>query len=458
MAKLVYDKDGRLLFTKEMKKEYTILFPMMAKIHFNLMKNIFAKFGYKVALLDTEGPEIAQVGLKYVHNDTCYPAILTIGQLIHAVQSGKYDVDKIALLLTQTGGGCRASNYIHLLRKALVKAGYEKIPVISLNMSGMEKNPGFQITLPLLRRIAAAGLYGDMIMSIANQVRPYEVNKGDTDAMIDKWTQRLTIILSDGYGFTRKELNKYLDKIAADFAKIKIEKTPKIKVGIVGEIYVKYASLGNNNLEGFLREQDCEINLPGILGFAMFKVDNRLEDYKLYGGSKAKYLAVKALMDFLTDYETLVIENQVKHGFRPITRYQHTKELVKGVVGYGSKMGEGWLLTGEMLELIECGFENIVCTQPFGCLPNHINGKGMIRKIRQKDSRANIVAIDYDPGAPRVNQENRIKLMLALAKEKLDEKSAQEAKDAAEEAADAARRTEACPENCDGSNCTGCQE
>ncbi|MEE3404608.1 MAG: 2-hydroxyglutaryl-CoA dehydratase [Acutalibacteraceae bacterium] len=427
MAKLVYDKDGRLLFTKEMKKEYTILFPMMAKIHFHLMKNIFAKFGYKVALLETEGPEIAQVGLKYVHNDTCYPAILTIGQLIHAVESGKYDVNKIALLLTQTGGGCRASNYIHLLRKALIKAGYDKIPVISLNMSGMEKNPGFNISIPLLRRLAAAGLYGDLIMSLSNQVQPYEVNEGDTERMIAKWTKQLTIILSDGYGFKRKELAKYLDRIAEDFSKIEVKRTPKVKVGIVGEIYVKYASLGNNNLERFLREQDCEINVPGILGFAMFKVDNRLEDYKLYGGSKAKYVVVKALMDFLTDYETLVIESQERYGFRPITRYQHTKELVKGVVGYGSKMGEGWLLTGEMLELIECGFENIVCTQPFGCLPNHINGKGMIRRIKQKDERANIVAIDYDPGAPRVNQENRIKLMLAVAKEKLTEQTAQAA-------------------------------
>ena len=375
MAKLVYDNTGRLLFTKEMKKEYTILFPMMAKIHFNIIKNIFAKFGYKVELLETDGPEIAQVGLKYVHNDTCYPAILTIGQLIHAVQSGKYDVNKIALLLTQTGGGCRASNYIHLLRKALVKAGYENIPVISLNMSGMEKNPGFNITLPLLRRIAAAGLYGDLIMSLNNQVLPYEVNKGDCEALIDLWTKRLTIILSEGHGFKRAELAKYLDKIAEDFSKIKVNKTPKIKVGVVGEIYVKYAALGNNNLERFLREQDCEINLPGILGFAMFKVDNRIEDYKLYGGSRAKYIVVKTLMNFLEDYENLVIESQERHGFKPITRYKHTKELVKGVVGYGSKMGEGWLLTGEMLELVESGFENIVCTQPFGCLPNHINGK-----------------------------------------------------------------------------------
>ncbi len=426
MAELVYDKDGRLLFTKEMKKDYTILFPMMAKIHFKIIQNVFAHFGYKVELLETDGPEIAQVGLKYVHNDTCYPAILTIGQLIHAVQSGKYDVNKIALLLTQTGGGCRASNYIHLLRKALVKAGLEKIPVISLNMSGMEKNPGFNITLPMLRRIAAAGLYGDLIMNLDNQIKPYEVNKGDSARMIELWTRRLSVILSSNHGFSRKELAKYLDRIAEDFSKIKVNHVPKVKVGVVGEIYVKYASLGNNNLERFLYEQGCEVNLPGILGFAMFKVDNRLEDYKLYGGSKAKYVVVQKLMDYLTDFETLVIESQVRHGFRPITRYTHTKELVKGVVGYGSKMGEGWLLTGEMLELVECGFENIVCTQPFGCLPNHINGKGMIRKIKQRDSRANIVAIDYDPGAPRVNQENRIKLMLAVAKEQLNQRLQEE--------------------------------
>ena len=420
MAELVYDKNGRLLFTKEMKKEYTILFPMMAKIHFRLMKNVFSHFGYKVELLETTGPEIAQVGLKYVHNDTCYPALLTIGQLIHALQSGKYDVNKTALMLTQTGGGCRASNYIHLLRKALVKAGYENVPVISLNMSGMEKNPGFQITIPLLRCIVAAGLYGDLIMNLDNQVKPYEINKGDCEKLITKWTNNLTMILKSGHGIKRKEKKKYLDRIAEDFSKIPVKRVPKIKVGVVGEIYVKYASLGNNNLEQFLYDQGCEINLPGILGFAMFKVDNRIEDYKLYGGNKAKYIAVKKLMNYLEDLEDMVIDSQLKYGFRPITRYSHTKELVKGVIGYGSKMGEGWLLTGEMLELVECGFENIVCTQPFGCLPNHINGKGMIRKIKQKDSRANIVAIDYDPGAPRVNQENRIKLMLAVAKEQLN--------------------------------------
>ena len=421
MAELVYDKTGRLVFTKEMKKEeYTILIPMMAKIHFNILKNVFVHYGYKCVLLDTEGPEIAQVGLKYVHNDTCYPALLVIGQLIHALQSGKYDVNKCALMITQTGGGCRASNYIHLLRKALVKAGFENVPVISLNLSGLEKNSGFSMTIPMIRRLAAGLIYGDLLMALDNQTKPYEVNKGESAALVQKWVDKLTEVLASGHGFKKHEIAQYLDRIADDFSKIKVDHSvPKVKVGVVGEIYVKYSSLGNNNLEDFLFEQGCEVNLPGILGFMLFKVDNRLEDYKLYGGSKAKYLVVKKLFDYLIGLEEQLIISMEKHGFRPIGTYAHTKSLVKGMVGYGSKMGEGWLLTGEMLELIETGFENLVCTQPFGCLPNHINGKGMIRPIKMANERANIVAIDYDPGAPKVNQENRIKLMLAVAREQL---------------------------------------
>ena len=299
MAELVYDKTGRLLFTKEMKEEYTILLPMMAKIHFNILKNVFVHYGYKVVLLETEGPEIAQVGLKYVHNDTCYPALLVIGQFIHALQSGKYDVNKTALMITQTGGGCRASNYIHLLRKALVKAGFEKVPVISLNLSGLEKNSGFHMTIPMIRRLAAGLIYGDMLMSLDNQVKPYEINKGDSASLIQKWTDKLTDILAGGHGFRRKEIAQNLDEIAEDYSKIKIKKVPKVKVGIVGEIYVKYSSLGNNNLEQFLYDQDCEVNMPGMMGFMMFKIDNRLEDYKLYGGSRLKYIVVEKLLNYL---------------------------------------------------------------------------------------------------------------------------------------------------------------
>ncbi len=420
MAKLEYDKTGRLLFTKEMKEEYTILLPMMAPIHFNIIRNVFTHYGYKTILLDTEGPEIAQVGLKYVHNDTCYPALLVIGQFIHALQSGKYDLHRTALMITQTGGGCRASNYIHLLRKALVKAGYEYVPVISLNLSGLERNSGFMLTVPMIRRMAAGLVYGDALMLLRNQIQPYEFNVGEAQRLVDKWVTDLSEQFAAGKGFTAKEIDTNLDSIARSFTEIKINRIPKIKVGVVGEIYVKYAALGNNNLERFLAEQGCEVNLPGMMGFILFKVDNRIEDIKLYGGNIFKYRLAKMLLDYFTKLETSLIKSVKKYGFVPPSSYSHTKSLVNGVIGFGSKMGEGWLLTAEMLELTEAGYGNIVCAQPFGCLPNHINGKGMIRKIKSVDDRANIVAIDYDPGAPRVNQENRIKLMLAIARENLN--------------------------------------
>lgn len=426
MAELKYDETGRLLFTKEMKEEYTILIPMMMPTHFNIMKSVLIHNGYKMELLDTDGPEIAQTGLKYVHNDTCYPAILVIGQLIHALESGKYDVHKTALMITQTGGGCRASNYIHLLRKALHKAGFDYVPVISLNLSGLEKNPGFSLTLPMIRQLAAALVYGDVIMLACNQTRPYEVNKGECNALVAKWTQTLSDEFAQGKGYSTKGIDERLDKICKEFSEVKIKRVPKVKVGIVGEIYVKYARLGNNDLEKFLADQDCEVCLPGLMGFALFKVDNRLEDIKLYGGSKIKYTIINTLMNFLTKMESMIIKYTKKYGFLPPSPYTHTKELVKGVIGYGSKMGEGWLLTAEMLELAETGYENIVCTQPFGCLPNHINGKGAIRKIKSVNPKANIVTIDYDPGAPKVNQENRIKLMLAVGKEELDKKTAEQ--------------------------------
>ena len=423
MAQLKYDENGRLLFTKEMKNEgYKILVPSMAPIQFGIIKNVFIHAGYDAELLDTAGPEIAQTGLKYVHNDTCYPALLVIGQLIHALQSGKYDVNKTALMITQTGGGCRASNYIFLLRKALKKAGLEQIPVISLSM-GMEKNPGFKLTIPLIRRFLAGLVYGDVLMLLSNQTKPYEINKGESMRLVDEWTKRLTAEFARGDSYRPREIEKHLDKICEDFSKIELNKTPKVKVGVVGEIYVKYARLGNNDLERFLAEQDCEVNLPGIMGFALFKVDNRLEDIKLYGGSKLKFQFCTILFNYLEKLEAMMIKYTKKYGFTPPGQYKHIKELVKPVIGYGSKMGEGWLLTAEMLELAESGYENIVCTQPFGCLPNHINGKGAIRKIKEVNPKANIVTIDYDPGAPKVNHENRIKLMLAVGREELEKQN-----------------------------------
>lgn len=420
MAKLVYDKSGRLLFTKEMRKEYKILFPMMASIHFNILKEVFNNFGYDTELLETTGPEIAQTGLKYVHNDTCYPAILVIGQLIHAVQSGKYDVHKIALLITQTGGGCRASNYIHLLRKALKRAGLEFIPVISLNLSGLEKNPGFKLNIKFIRLAIAGLIYGDTLMMFKNQCEPYEINKGNTNQLVKSWSDFFVENLKKSKEMSLKDMRKNIEKLANDFASIKCNRTPKLKVGIVGEIYVKYAALGNNSLEEFLKQQDCEVNLPGILGFILFKIDNRIEDIKLYGGSKIKKFVCKLLMNYCLKVESILVDVTKKHDiFYNYSTYYHLKSLVKDVVGYGDKMGEGWLLTAEMMELTESSYSNIVCTQPFGCLPNHINGKGMIRRIVELMPNANIVAVDYDAGAVKVNQENRIKLMLSIGREKM---------------------------------------
>ncbi len=422
LAKLKYAKNGRLLFTKEMKKEYTILAPMMAPIHFRLIINVLKNCGYNFELLDTSGPNIVQEGLKYVHNDTCYPALLVIGQFIDALHSGKYDVNKTALVITQTGGGCRASNYIHLLRKALKKAGLEQVPVISMNLSFLESNPGFQITLPMIRKFIAAMVYGDALMLLRNQTEAYEVHKGESNQKVEKWSEYLTDQFNHGKALSRKRQKQILFQIVKDFATIEINKVPKVKVGIVGEIYVKYSSLGNNHLEDFLREQDCEVNVPGLMNFALFKVDNRLDDIKLYGGNPIKYFVCHILFQYLNEMQNaLIAAVKSEPRYQAPAPYAHVKGLVKGVIGYGDKMGEGWLLTAEMLELSESGYENIVCTQPFGCLPNHICGKGMIHRIKAIDENSNIVPIDYDPSATRVNQENRIKLMLAVAREKLQE-------------------------------------
>lgn len=408
----------RVEFTKEMKKDYTILIPDMLPVHFKLLRNIFIQQGYRVGLLKNTGRRVVDTGLKYVHNDTCYPALLVIGQMISALQSGKYDVNKVALMITQTGGGCRASNYIHLLRKALQKAGLSQVPVISLNLSGLESNSGFHLTLEMIYQALIGLTYGDLFMLLKNQVRSYEINKGAADELINKWVKELSHQFKHRKGYTPKGMEKNMRAIVEDFAKIPLDKTPKTKVGVVGEIYVKYSSMANNDLENFLVEQDCEVMVPGVMGFMMFKIDNRIEDINLYGGNLAKKKVVQALMKYCEMLERILYEAVSKYSdFIPPSKYAHIKSLITGVVGLGNKMGEGWLLTAEMLELAESGYENIICAQPFGCLPNHIVGKGMIRKVKEIYPKANIVPIDYDPGATKVNQENRIKLMLAVARE-----------------------------------------
>ncbi len=417
MAKLVYDESGRLLFTKEMKEEYTLLMPQMLPVHFGMLKKLLECEGYKVDMLTTNHRGIVDEGLKYVHNDTCYPALLVIGQLIDAVKHGGYDPHKVGLLITQTGGGCRASNYIHLLRKALAKADMAYIPVVSVNLSGLEKNPGFKLTLPFIRKAVYAMMYGDIIVNVANQVRPYEVSEGAADGMIDHWSQKLVDGFQAGKGMSRAQMRRNFDAICADFAAIPVQGEPKIRVGVVGEIYVKFAPLGNNNLEKFLLSEGVEPVVPGLTDFIIFKIFNRVSDVDLYGGKWIKKAACKAFMSYIEACQKDMIEALERSGrFRAPGTFRELHSLVQGYLGDGNKMGEGWLLTAEMLELIHSGTNNIVCTQPFGCLPNHIVGKGMIRKLKDDYPYSNIVAIDYDPGATKINQENRIKLMLANAK------------------------------------------
>ena len=408
-------------FTKEMKRRgYTILGPDMAPIHFRLIRNLFEEYGYHLELLSGNNRSCVDEGLKYVHNDTCYPALLVIGQMMEALHSGKYDLDRTALIMTQTGGGCRASNYIHLLRKALEKDGLGHIPVISLNTAGLEKNSGFRIRLSMLRKGLATLIYGDLLMLLVNQTRPYEKNAGESDALVDKWVDELNALFVRRRGYSARAQRRILAKIAEDFAAVELEKKPKIKAGIVGEIFVKYSPLGNNDLEKFLFEQGCETMVPGMVAFFIASVDHQIDDAALYGGSRVKRFVFRVLMKYLCRAEKAMLDAAAAvNRFTVPSPYYEMKEHARGLIGFGCKMGEGWLLTAEMNELIELGYDNIVCIQPFGCLPNHIVGKGMIRKLKERYPASNIVPVDYDAGATKVNQENRIKLMLSIAAEKL---------------------------------------
>ena len=405
-------------FTKEMKKEYTILMPTMLPRHFELIGSVLGTYGYKMELLKTAGQKVVDAGLRYVHNDACYPAVLVIGQFLEAITSGRYDPHKVALILFQTGGGCRASNYISLLRKALARAGYDYVPVISFSLAGLEHHPGFTLGVSEYHGMAYAVLYGDLLLTLVNQTKPYEVRKGDAEALAERWTARLGGELGAGRHIRYSEVQKTYSRIVADFAAIPKREKETVKVGIVGEIFVKYSPLGNNNLEDFLVSEGAETVVPGLMDFCLYCVYNNINDYRLYRrGSVFYMLLCKLAYKFVCDKKRDVCRIIEEDGnFEPLTDFTHTPSLTKGYIGTGTKMGEGWLLTAEMIELSKMGVKNIVCTQPFGCLPNHICGKGMMKLVKEKNPDVNIVAIDYDAGATQVNQVNRLKLMLANAK------------------------------------------
>ncbi len=405
-------------FTKQMKREYTILCPDIFPMHMGLFEKIFRNNGYKLEVVRDEGKEVIDAGLKYIHNDMCYPAICSCGQLIYALESGRYDVHKTALIFFQTGGGCRASNYIFLLRKALEEMGLSFVPVISVSFAGLEKYSGFKLTIPMLLSGFASIVYGDMLMLLKNQVEPYETNKGDTEKVTQKWLADLSEGFKRKTGFSKKKILRNLSAIAKDFHEI--PKTPKtlVKVGIVGEIYVKYSPFANRGLEKFLLSEGCEIMVPGVMGFLQYCAANVEVDHRYYGGSFIKYFIGKKAEKILAGYDGL-IEKALEDYPEFVTpaSFEKIKLMADKVIDRGVKMGEGWLLPGEVAELIEKGYNNVVCAQPFGCLPNHIVGKGTIRKLRELYPDANIFPVDYDAGASKVNQENRIKLMLSIARE-----------------------------------------
>lgn len=402
----------RTIFTEDMKKDYTILVPDMLPMHFKLIIKIYEKYGYHMELLENDSQNVINQGLQNTHNDACYPALLVIGQFMDALDSGKYDVNKTALIMSQTGGGCRASNYIHLIRKA-VASKYPQVPVISLNFSGLEKNPAFPMTPAIALRLIYAVLYGDMLMLLYNQCKPYEINKGMTDELVARWQHRLVKLMDTNDYLMPKPIYKAM---LNDFAAIPRSKVKKPVVGIVGEIYVKYSPLANNHLNEFLLSEGCEPNVPGLLDFVLYCASDSVNDAKLYDKKDKSSFLYKIGYDVLYKYQKQQIKVIKDHGvFKPPHDFEHLRKCADKYIHQGVKMGEGWLITAEMAALAETGAKNIICTQPFGCLPNHIVAKGMSRVIKQAYPDANIVAIDYDPGATRVNQENRIKLMLANA-------------------------------------------
>ncbi len=406
--------DPVIPFTPEMKERYTVLVPDMLPWHFDLLTHILRGEGYRMEVLHNEGRQVIDEGLKHVHNDTCFPALCVIGQYLDALKSGKYDVDHTAVLITQTGGGCRASNYLSLIRKAL-RAEFPQVPVLSLNFSGLEKGNGIDLSLGLIRKFAYAIFYGDLIMTCYNQVKPYEEHEGDSAQVRERLIGMLRKAF-DEKKFAR--FKKYTGEILGQFAAVPVRREKKIKVGIVGEIYVKYSPLGNSHLEEFLLKEGCEPVVPSLMDFILYCVVNTLNDAAYYGKRTRSTPLYRIAYLWLRGKQRALISQMKKGGvFEPLHDFGHLRKCADKVINQGVKMGEGWLIPAEMAALAETGTENIVCTQPFGCLPNHIAGKGAVRVVKQLYPEANIVPVDYDPSATRVNQENRIKLMLASAKE-----------------------------------------
>ncbi len=411
---------NRAVFTKEMKKEnYTLLCPQMSPIHFDLLEPAVQNFGYHLVVLQNDNKSAIDMGLKYVNNDACYPSLIVVGQIMDAVLSGKYDLEHTAVVMTQTGGGCRASNYVGFIRRALRKAGYPDIPVISINLNGMETNPGFSYSIPLIAKVLQAMVYGDVFLRVLYATRPYELVPGSADALHEKW-KAICIKAVSKDAIDMKEFKENIRGIVKDFDELPRRDVKKPKVGVVGEILVKFSPTANNHIMELLESEGAEPVMPDMLDFFLYCLYNNNFKAENLGTKKSVAYACDAGIAFIEYFRKPAREAlEASVHFEPPSDIRVLADMAKDFVSIGNQCGEGWFLTGEMLELIKSGTLNIVCVQPFGCLPNHIVGKGVIKELRRRHPEANIIAVDYDPGASEVNQLNRIKLMLSTAQKNL---------------------------------------
>ena len=426
--KIVPSSYQRAVFTEEMRKTYTILAPQMAPIHFELLEPAFKASGYNLVVLGNDNKAAVDAGLKYVNNDACYPSLITVGMFMDAVTSGKYDVDHLAIIMSQTGGGCRASNYVGFIRRALEKAGYPQIPVISLNLSSLESNPGFKLNASLIQKGMYCLVFGDILMRCIYATRPYEAVPGSTNELHKKWVQKITDFVSTDKLVSHKKYKQYCREMVHDFDVLPRLDIQKPKVGIVGEILVKFMPMANNYLADLLESEGAEAVIPDLLDFFLYCFYNNNFKTDVLGFKKStktkSNLGIWAI-EKLRGVAHKALEES-KH-FTPPANIYETAKNAESIVSHGNQTGEGWFLTGEMVELINSGVNNIVCCQPFACLPNHIVGKGVIKELRHQYPMSNIVAIDFDPGASEVNQLNRIKLMLSTAQKNLKKSQKQDA-------------------------------
>ncbi|MGX7263876.1 2-hydroxyacyl-CoA dehydratase [Enterococcus crotali] len=420
--KLQHEEPEKIIFTKEMKKTHTLLLPMLSPIHQSGLVDVALKAsGYNVVCLPADDREAVNVGLKYVNNDACYPAIISIGQLVEALESGEYDLEHVSVMMTQTGGGCRATNYIPLLRKALNDAGFPQVPVVSVSMGnkGVESNPGFKFTLPMLKRVAVAFLYGDLFERVVYRTRPYETETGMIDALHAKWLKQIEKNVRNG---SLTLFNRNMKKIITEFDEVPLRQIKKPKVGVVGEILVKYSPTANNDIVRLLEAEGAEAVVPDIVGFMNYSLYNQIWKYDNMGMSKqSKNLAQFAIR--IIEYVEKPMDKALRNSkrFEGLSSIHELAEDAGKILSIGNHTGEGWFLTGEMIELLKSDVNNIVCMQPFGCLPNHVVGKGVTKELRRQYPKANIAPIDYDPGVSLVNQLNRIRLMMATANKMMEE-------------------------------------